>query len=301
MGIQSFMAVPLTVGGATVGAITLSSYRRERDWPAPLAQRLRLLGELFANAIARQRGQEELRRLRNELAHVARIVTMGTIATSIAHEVNQPLCAILSNAQSSVRLLAKSRGVPAQAREALQDIASDARRASEVVERIRAMGKRDTRQSEPLVLSEVTREVLPLVRDELIRRDVSLDMSFAEALPPVTGDRVQLQQVILNLIVNGAEAMESVRAGSRRLKLSTACEGETVTMRIEDTGPGLDASLFDQVFDAFFTTKPHGMGLGLAISRSIIRGHGGNLWATRNIGPGTTFHIALPVMQAGAR
>jgi C4-dicarboxylate-specific signal transduction histidine kinase len=298
LGIQSFVGVPLTAGGAVVGAITVSSFRGVREWPDRVTQRLRLLGEIFVNAIQRQRSQEELQRLRDELAHVARMVTMGALSTSIAHEVNQPLCAILSNAQSTARLLS-NKSIPQQILyEALEDIANDARRASDVVARIRALGKRTALHCLPLNLNDVTREVLPLVRDDLMRRGISLELALAEPLPRVQGDRVQLQQVILNLIVNSAEALERVPEESRALTLRTASgEDATVTLQVEDSGPGLDESSLERVFEAFFTTKPQGTGLGLAISRSIIKTHHGRLWASRGAGPGTTFHVSLPAMQ----
>jgi signal transduction histidine kinase len=226
------------------------------------------------------------------------MVTMGALSTSIAHEVNQPLCAILSNAQSTARLLS-NKSIPQQILyEALEDIANDARRASDVVARIRALGKRTALHCLPLNLNDVTREVLPLVRDDLMRRGISLELALAEPLPRVQGDRVQLQQVILNLIVNSAEALERVPEESRALTLRTASgEDATVTLQVEDSGPGLDESSLERVFEAFFTTKPQGTGLGLAISRSIIKTHHGRLWASRGAGPGTTFHVSLPAMQ----
>jgi signal transduction histidine kinase len=298
LGLRSILFVPLRVSGAIVGSLAVMCYRRERAWPPLMAQRLRLLGEVLANASERQRGQAELQRLRDELAHVARTITMGSISTSIAHEVNQPLCAILSNAQSTARLLTNKTVRPQLLHEALEDIANDARRASEVVARIRSLGKRSAFRRQPLSLNDVTREVLPLVRDELIRRSVSLELALADSLPQVQGDRVQLQQVVLNLIVNSAEALERVPLESRTLTLRTSSsEDGLVTLQVEDSGPGLDESSLEQVFEAFFTTKPQGMGLGLAISRSIIDAHHGRLWASRGADPGTTFHVSLPAMQ----
>jgi len=276
----------------------MSSYSEECEWPEQVTHRLRVLGRVFTNAIERQRGQAELQRLRDELAHVARVLTMGALSASIAHEVNQPLCAILTNAQSTARLLSNKKIRRQILCEALDDIASDARRASDVVARIRALGKRSALHCLPLNLNDLIREVLPLVRDDLMRRGISLELALAESLPRIQGDRVQLQQVLLNLIVNSAEVLERVSQESRTLTLRTCSEEDgRVTLQVEDTGPGLDESCIDRIFEAFFTTKPQGMGLGLAISRSIIIAHRGRLWASCGAGPGTTFHVSLPALQ----
>jgi signal transduction histidine kinase len=297
-GIRSFIGVPLRLGGAGIGGIWVASYRAEQRWSETVASRLLLLGGILTAALARKRDQEEMQRLRDELAHVARIVTLGAVATSIAHEVNQPLCAILSNAQSTMRMLANDRTPRQTLSEAMEDIASDAKRASEVVGRIRSLGKRGALRRAPISLNDLIREVMPLVRDELLCKEVAVSLELAEALPRICGDRVQLQQVILNLIVNSCEALERVEVGARSLTLRT-CRDESgmVTLQVKDSGPGLDPAAIERVFDAFFTTKPTGMGLGLAISRSIIKAHRGRLWASPNTGPGTTFYVALPALR----
>jgi PAS domain S-box-containing protein len=252
----------------------------------------------------RLRAEEERERLRQheaELAHLNRVSMLGELAASIAHEVNQPLSGIVSNGSACLRFLARDTPNVEEAREAARDIVRDGKRAGEVIARIRALTKRAATPREELDLNETIREVLALVGDEAKKRNVIIRTQFADDLSPVSGDRVQLQQVLLNLVMNGIEAMSSVGDRARELVITTRkMEPDQVQVTVEDSGTGLDPDTTDKIFNPFFTTKPGGMGMGLSISRSILQAHGGRLWATANEGPGTSFHFTLPKYHAGA-
>jgi PAS domain S-box-containing protein len=249
----------------------------------------------------RKRAEDErarLYQLEADLAHINRVSMMGELAASIAHEVNQPLSGVVSNGSACLRWLAGDTPNLDEAREATRRIVRDGKRAAEIIARIRALTKRTTEHREKLNLNETIREILLLVGDEAKKKSMNIGTSFAEGLFPVVGDRVQLQQVILNLVMNGMEAMNTVTDRPRELVITTrnADEGQ-VEVTIQDSGIGLDPDQSARIYDAFYTTKPTGMGMGLSISRSILQAHGGRLWATANDGLGTTFHFSLPKQQ----
>ena len=245
-------------------------------------------------AIERKRGEEQLRHTRAELAHVARVTTMGELAASIAHEVNQPLGAIVGNADICLSWLEDPEVNLDQLREALKDIAEDGHRASQVISRIRSLVKKHVPEKTTLDLSEVAGGVVALVTHEAQRKQVTLCSELSTALPAVAGDRVQLQQVLLNLVMNGIEAMNETEVSRRELTVRTEVSGTGVVATVSDHGSGIDAVQLDQIFKPFHTTKSGGMGMGLAISRSIIESHGGKLWAERNEHGGATFKLTLP-------
>ena len=243
---------------------------------------------------ATKRAEEALRQAQAELAHVTRVTTLGELTASIAHEVNQPLAAIVTNGEIGLRWL--DREVPdlAEVREALGDMISNGRRAGEIIHRLRALSKRTETHKAVLDINDAISEVIPLVHQEVLNHRVSLNLELAPALPAVLGDRVQLQQVIINLIVNGMEAMAPVTDRSRALVIrSQLDDAGQVLVAVEDAGVGIDPGNVRQLFEPFFTTKPSGMGMGLSICRSIMENHGGNLWASRNAGSGATFQFAL--------
>jgi two-component system, LuxR family, sensor kinase FixL len=243
----------------------------------------------------RKQAEEALRKSQDELAHVTRVMTMGELASSIAHEVNQPLSAVVTNGNASLRWLAGQPPNLDEARECLRRIIRDGNRASEVIARIRALAKKSSLEKASLNLNETIQEVLALTSNEARKSRVWLRTELAAGLPPVRGDRVQLQQVILNLVVNGIEAMKGVTDRPRELLIkSDQYESDKVLVAVQDTGIGLDPESLDRIFKAFYTTKPEGMGMGLSISRSIIEAHGGSLWARHNDGFGATFQFALP-------
>ncbi len=239
--------------------------------------------------------EEALNRARAESAHVARVMTLGALTASIAHEVNQPLSGIITNASTCLRMLGADPPNLDGARMTAQRTLRDGNRASEVIQRLRAMFAHKEPTTEPIDLNEAAREVLALSSSELQRSQVILRTDFDEGLPVVRGDRVQLQQVILNLILNAADAMREIDDRRRDLMVATASQdGNRVRLSVRDSGIGIDPQNSNKLFDAFFTTKPHGMGVGLSISRSIIESHEGRLWATANDGPGATFSFLLP-------
>jgi signal transduction histidine kinase len=220
---------------------------------------------------------------------------MGELTASIAHEVNQPLAGVVSNAGASLRWLAGDPPNLDKAREVTQRIVRDGKRAGEIIARIRAMTRRAAAAQEELDLNETIRDVLALVGDEAKRHGVSIQTQFAGDLAPVAGDRVQVQQVVLNLVMNGIDAMSGVGGRARELVITTRnLDPDQVQVTVDDAGTGLDPSAMDKIFDPFYTTKPGGMGMGLSISRSILQAHGGRLWATAKDGPGTMFHFTLP-------
>jgi PAS domain S-box-containing protein len=244
--------------------------------------------------------RERLRQLEADLAHINRVSMMGELAASVAHEVNQPLTGIVSNGSACIRLLAGNSPNVEEALEALRDIVRDGKRAGEVIARIRALTKRAELPKAQLDLNETIKEVLAIVGNEARRNSVVMRTLFAEDLPPVFGDRVQLQQVLLNLVMNALEAMSGVEGRARRLVIITreAVPG-LVQVTVEDSGTGLDPKTIDKIFEPFYTTKSGGMGMGLSISRSIILNHGGRLWVTANESPGTSFHFTVTRVQGG--
>ena len=242
-----------------------------------------------------QRAEDALQKAQAELAHVARVMTLGELTASISHEVNQPIAAIVTNGQVCLRLLALETPRPDDVRTTVERIVTDANRASEVIQRIRALAKRTEPQMIALDINEVIHEATLLVQREVLSHGVSLRTELASALPPVLGDRVQLQQVVINLLINGVEAMAPITDRLREIVIrSQQHEDGQVLVAVLDSGIGLDSETAERLFSAFFTTKPSGMGMGLSISRSIIRAHGGRLWASPNADHGAAFQFTVP-------
>lgn len=249
---------------------------------------------------ARRLTEEALDRARSELTHLARVSTLGALTASIAHEVSQPLSGIITNSSACLRLLAAAPPDVEKARATAERTIRDGNRASEVIKRLRAMFAADPYRFEPVDLHDAVREVLALCNTEIRSSGAILRHDFMPGTPLVMGDRVQIQQVVLNLVLNALDAMREVNDRSRSLILSTTeTEHNGVTLAVRDSGVGLDDQGADKLFDAFYTTKPHGMGVGLAISRSIIENHGGRLTAVRNDGHGATFAFAMPIHERG--
>jgi len=248
----------------------------------------------------RKRAEEALREAQAVLARVARATVVGELTASIAHEVNQPLGAVVTNADAALRWLDGKRPNLNEAREALQRIVRDGNRASEVVARIRALLKDGTPIKNQFNLGEVIAEVVALTEAEAQQRKVSVQTRMESNLPRVTADRVQVQQVLMNLMMNALDALEEIIDRPRVLTIRAGTDSpNSVRVAVQDTGIGVDRQQAERLFRAFFTTKPNGLGMGLAISRSIIEAHGGRLWMTPNDGPGVTFQFALPVKNGG--
>jgi len=257
-------------------------------------QAVQVLGSSI-DITARKRAQLEVEQQRNELAHLSRVTMLSELSGSLTHELNQPLAAILSNAQAAQRFLAAAEPNLEEVREVLRDIVSDDRRAGEVIRGLRLMLKRGELRHEEFDPNDLVRDVLKLVRGDILNAGVYLTVELAPALPPLSGDRVQLQQVLLNLIVNGCEAMSSIAPRNRRLTVTTIeAGGEGVRVGVADEGIGIAEDDLERVFEPFYTTKTQGLGLGLSVCRRIINAHGGRLWADSNGAGGATFFFTLP-------
>jgi PAS domain S-box-containing protein len=255
------------------------------------------LPAIAVNITEQKKTEEALRVSRAELARVSRLTTMGELTASIAHEVNQPLAAIVASGNACRRWLASDRPNLDRARDSVDRIIRDGHRASEIITRIRSMTRKAPPAQRPVDLNDVIADVLSFARGELLANHISVRSALLEGLPSITGDPVQLQQVVLNLVMNAVEAMASVMDRERILAVTSqrADDGSPI-VTVEDSGFGLDAANADRIFDAFFTTKPGGMGMGLSISTSIVEAHGGRLWASPMLPHGTAFHFALPAV-----
>jgi C4-dicarboxylate-specific signal transduction histidine kinase len=239
---------------------------------------------------------EALRKAQTALAHVNRVTTMGQLAASIAHEVKQPLAGVITNAAAGLRWLARQPPIVEEVRNALGRIVKDGNRASEVIGRIRDLMTNAPPQKGDLDINEAILEVIGLTHSEVVKNSVSVQTQLAEDLPLIQGDRVQLQQVILNLIFNAVQAMSGVGERPRELLIGTREDASNgVLVEVRDSGPGLPLESFDHVFEAFYTTKPGGMGMGLSVCRSIVEAHGGRIWASPTAGQGATFQFTLPI------
>jgi PAS domain S-box-containing protein len=246
-----------------------------------------------------RQAQEALRNTQTEFAHMTRVMTMGELTASIAHEVNQPLGAMVTSAAAGARWLATKPPQMDKARRALERIADDGKRAAEVIRRIRALMKRQAPRKEWLDINETISEVIELSQYQLRRSAILLETRLGHHLPPVRGDRVQLQQVLINLIVNAIEAMCGIKERPRELTIvSSSDEPDTVSVEVRDSGTGLAPAHAPHVFEAFYTTKAEGLGVGLSISFSIVEAHGGRLSAAANAPHGTVFLVSLPVNEA---
>ncbi|MFC4764722.1 PAS domain-containing protein [Dyella koreensis] len=244
----------------------------------------------------RRQSEEALGKVRSELTHVARVASLGALTASIAHEVNQPLAGIITNANTCLRMLASDPPNVDGARETARRTIRDGNRASEVIQRLRALFTKKDLSAEPVDLNEATREVLAMLLGELQLNSVMLQTEYADGLPMIRGDRVQLQQVIVNLILNAADAMHAITDRPHHLHVSTSLDDQgRACLAVRDNGIGFDTQDTERLFHAFYTTKSTGMGIGLSVSRSILERHGGELWATPNDGPGARFTLAIPV------
>lgn len=249
----------------------------------------------------RKLAELEAARQRHDLAHLARVTALGELSSSLAHELTHPLTAILSNAQAAQRFLAHDDVDLDEVREILNDIVTQDQRAGEVIHGLRLLLKKGELQEhcDDVDVNEVIRDLVKLMRSDLINRNVTVDTDLAQNLPAVTGDRVQLQQVLLNLMLNGCEAMADYNSSERRLLIASQWENGAVRVSVADHGSGILEKNMEQVFERFFTTKREGMGLGLSVCRTIIDAHRGKIWATNNAGCGATFHLSLPIVGVG--
>ena len=299
-GYCSNISLPLMSDGKPFGALTLYAEEPDAFNERAIEQFTELADNLAYGVMAlrtreeRSRAERALHEAQAELAHVTRVLAMGELTASIAHEVNQPLAAIVANANAGFRWLANPTPNLDEARDAISRIVRDGNRASDVIRRIRALVQKGDTEKTLLNINEVIQEVVSLTHSEIQKSGVLLKMNLAASLPRVSGDRIQLQQVILNLVMNGIEAMNTVTDRPREMVIrSSPHESDQLLVAVQDSGIGIDRQNLDKIFDTFYTTKSQGMGMGLAISRSIVENHGGRLWAVPNDGPGATFQFTL--------
>jgi len=259
-----------------------------------LIPRLRTIGEVFANAIARRNADGDLRQMHAELAHVTRTSTVGQLATSIAHEISQPLTAILSNAHAAIRSLSAASPKPDVALAALRDIVADDKRAVAVVSNAHAMLKRRQTELEVHRINDIVQDVNRLLHGDALLRRIEVRTELSNAAPAVKGDRVQLQQVVMNLLVNAMDSIDQSGCESREVILTTETDHEHVQVAVRDSGTGVAPQVLARMFEPFFTTKKHGLGMGLAINSEIVAAHGGRIWAVNNSPGGATVGFTLP-------
>jgi signal transduction histidine kinase len=296
-GLHAAFAFPILLGSEVLGVIDVVS-REIRQPDQDLLDMMASVGSQIGQFIERKRAEESLRQAQAELAHVARLTTLGELTASIAHEINQPLGAMVNSANACVRWLAAQN--LEKARQSALRIVADGQRAGDIITGIRALAQKAPPHKDWLDVNETIQEVIALARSEIQRNGVALATQLSEHVPVVLADRIQLQQVILNLMMNAIEAMRGVSAGPRVLEVSSECGAATeVVIAVRDSGPGFAPQHLDRLFDAFYTTKAHGLGLGLAISRRIIEAHGGRLWATANTPHGAVVQFTVPIGSEG--
>ncbi len=298
-GMRSHLAVPLVTVGGAWGTIGVAAFSRPRRWTEAEARRLGLMGEIMMDALRRREAEQASHRQHDELAHVARVAALGELTAALAHELNHPLAAIRTNAQAARRLLAAGRQ-PDDLEEVFSDIAKDASRGGDLIQRLRDLLRRRELKKVPLDVNETVTSIQSIARMEAHRHGARLALELASDLPKISGDAVQLQQVVLNLVRNAAEAMTAVAPKLRTVTVRTcAATPEEVTVSVQDAGPPTDGATLDRMFTPFYTTKPDGLGMGLAISRSIIEAHGGHLGVEqRHREGGLVVHFALPPERA---
>ncbi|PYJ41042.1 MAG: hypothetical protein DME80_14385 [Verrucomicrobia bacterium] len=298
--IWGIINIPFFLCFAYSGIVVAMGYELSND----IARAAQLARKLEASQAALRKSEQDMEvaaleaaRQRQELAHLARVTSLGELSSSLAHELTHPLTAILSNAQAAQRFLADDDVDLNELREILNDIVAQDQRAGEVIHRLRSLLKKGEPQKhcDDVDVNEVARDVLKLMRNDLINQNVTVDTDLAQNLPAIRADRVQLQQVVLNLLLNACEAMTASDASERQLLITSKLENGAVRMSVTDRGGGIPEEKLEQVFERFFTTKKEGMGLGLSICRSIINEHEGKIWATKNADCGATFHFSLPI------
>ena len=299
-GTKSTVLVPLSVGGGPVfGLLAFAVIRAERSWPETTVQGFKLIAQVFANAIARKRTEAEVALTRSELLHIERSMRLNELTASLAHELNQPLTAILSNAQAALRFLKADKPDLNEFQEILRDIISDDQRAGNVIRSLRSMMKREVGEKKPILLNNIVNDVFEIFRSEAVFRNVRMETELEGSSPLVFGDKTQLQQVILNIVMNAVEAMSQNQPERRKLILRTQRKGQSIWMTARDFGPGIDQENLERVFQPFYTTKGTGLGMGLAVCSSIIKDHRGRIWAQNNPDGGATFFIELPICESG--
>lgn len=294
VGIHSGVFVPVTVSGKVVGALSLSSASAQLTWPDALISRVSLLGDVFAGVFAWEASERREQEAQAQAAHAARVGTMGMFAASLIHELTQPLAASLANAETAAELLAASSPDLTELRSVVDDIVADDRRVGELIQQLRRFLRRGEAEWVELDIEDVINDNLRMVAGDAVEKNITVTLDVAQALPTLVGERVQLQQVMLNLLMNAFDAVAPREVGSRNVNVVVRAIDDGISVDVSDTGPGMDEPTLARIFQPFFTTKPKGMGLGLSIGRSIVAAHGGRLSARSAANEGTTFRVELP-------
>jgi PAS domain S-box-containing protein len=296
-GPKSNATFPLIANGKVFGALAFATLGAERIWQPDELADLNLITQIIGNVVGRQRAELREEQLRSELAHAMRVAMLGEMATALAHELNQPLTAILSNAQAARRLLSDGGISPEELSEILDDIVRDDKRAGNVIHNLRAMVKKHPVVRERCCLNELVQEVMELMRSELIEANVTLELTLEPSLPPVEVARVEVQQVLVNLLANAIHAMETTPPELRVLELGTRVGTDWVVVSVDDRGHGIPAERLSTIFDPFYSTKSSGLGMGLSICRRLIENHAGKLEARNRDAGGASFSFTIPLKE----
>jgi signal transduction histidine kinase len=297
-GPKASAAIPMWAGGKVIGAVTFGKFRSPREWSADLLAQLNLAVRLFGSAIERKQSEIAIRAARAELRVASRRNSMSELVASLSHEINQPLGAILSNLGGLARLLTQGNPQPAMALEAVNNAIEDTKRTAEIVRRIRFMFKKHVERKTAIGIGALIDEVVKLTAGEATVRKISVQIHVSPSVKRVTGDSIQLQQCMLNLLMNAFDAIAEGKSDQRGVTIKVAPEKTGwVGVSVSDSGGGIDPAVANRLFEPFVTTKSEGMGLGLLVTRSIVEGHGGRIWATPNSDRGATFTFTLPVAE----
>jgi signal transduction histidine kinase len=298
IGLKAHVSVPLMVSGTVIGALAIGCIRHSRPWSPQVLQRLRLMGMVFGNALARKRAVQEYMQLSRALTHAGRVAAMGQLASSFAHEINQPLGASLTNAQTALRLLNAPQPDLAEVRAALEDIAADNRRAGDIVRELRRFLRKHEPNLSKVAVRELLEAVVRFVSPEARAKEVDVAIDTADGLPDVMADRVQIQQVLVNLLLNAFDALAAMPAGQRRVVIAAAAAAPgRVAISVSDCGAGVPEALRAQLFEPFVTTKPDGLGIGLAIAQTIVTAHSGRLEYREGADGGAVFAFSLAAAE----
>ena len=296
VGMRCILLIPILVGGRIVASIGFAAFRPTREWPDEFIARVKVVGEVLAQALIHKRSEAALRASEAEIARLMRQTLLSELSGTIAHEISQPLTAILANAETAQDLLSQKNIDLGKIKEILADIIEQDSRASEVIGRVRKLLRKGENKPEIIDVNQLVEATIDLLRGEFRRRKVNIDFVPVNKLPIISGEPVQLQQVLLNLIINAMDAMSAKAPSQRVINITARANDKTIEVAIVDSGSGLADDDKVRLFEPLFTTKPHGLGLGLSICSTIIKAHGGTLSIENNAGDGATAVVALPIL-----
>ena len=298
LSLKNEIVIPMSVEGKIAGALTLAIDKEDFSWPEPLVKQLILIGQIIATAINRRKSEEKNRKLREELFQVTRCITMGELSASLTHELNQPLCSIMTDAETGLRFISGSKTDIDEVRNILEDIISATKRASDVITGLRGMFKKEEKKFKILNINELIKKSLNLVYGTIALRNIKINMQLLSEPVSIYGDDIKLQQVIINLILNGSDSMANVTGEKREMLVGAEMADEdNMKLFVRDRGNGIKKEEIDKIFLPFYTSKSGGMGMGLFIAKSIIEEHNGKLWAENNPDSGATFYLTIPSVK----